>query len=262
MKRTLLTLLVMLFSLIQLSAQEHNGFFPTGMRWKEVIANPYSSSMDTISAVLYEIGEDTLVNDKLCKTIYRNGNLLGRWIFEENGKVWILTEDYPDPIKIYDFNWHDENSSYYEVLKINEISQETKLVKSYLSQEEIKNVIFNNDSVEYMMDYEGAVIRFIGRVSDLNRNSCLLGYKIVEPVLPGVEYQKVLWIVRNNQEIYRSETAEEWILNIPDVIYERPFSIFNLHSPNTQYFDLSGRHIDKTPGHGIYIQNGKKHIVK
>ena len=174
MKRTLLTLLVMLFSLIQLSAQEHNGFFPTGMRWKEVIANPYSSSIDTISAVLYEIGEDTLVNDKLCKTIYRNGNLLGRWIFEENGKVWILTEDYPDPIKIYDFNWHDENSSYYEVLKINEISQETKLVKSYLSQEEIKNVIFNNDSVEYMMDYEGAVIRFIGRVSDLNRNSCLI----------------------------------------------------------------------------------------
>ena len=105
-------------------------------------------------------------------------------------------------------------------------------------------------------------MRCLGDIVPKSEVSLLIGYKIVEPVLPGVEYQKVLWIVRNNQEIYRSETAEEWILNIPDVIYERPFSIFNLHSPNTQYFDLSGRHIDKTPGHGIYIQNGKKHIVK
>ena len=229
MKRTLFILLLMGYSLIQVHAQEKYRYFPTGMKWKEVMADPYSSlPLDTVYSVLYEIGEDTLVNDRLCKTIFMNSKPLERWIIEENEKVWIFTGDYPDPVMIYDFNWSGDNP-YYEFLRVQETSYEigdfssqTELVRSYLSQNQIETTSYKNHTIEYMMDSEGTIIRHIGRVSDMNRNSCLLGYKIVDPILPGVEFIKVLWIVRNGKEIFRSEKAEEWVINIPGIIDDIP----------------------------------------
>ena len=224
MKQTLFILL-MGCSLIQLHAQEEYRYFPTGMKWKEVIADPFSSlPLDTVYSVQYEIGEDTLVNDRLCKTILMDGKPLERWIIEENEKVWIFTNDYPDPIQIYDFNWNGDKP-YYELLRVYDTSHETggssyqpELVRSYLNQDEIEVTSYNNHTIEYLMDFEGVVIRHIGRVSDMNRNSCLLGYKIVDPILPGLEFIKVLWIVRDGKEIFRSEDAEEWVVDIPSVI--------------------------------------------
>ena len=228
MKQTLFILL-MGCSLIQLHAQEEYRYFPTGMKWKEVIADPFSSlPLDTVYSVQYEIGEDTLVNDRLCKTILMDGKPLERWIIEENEKVWIFTNDYPDPIQIYDFNWNGDKS-YYEFLRVYETSHETggssyqpELVRSYLNQDEIEVTSYNNHTIEYLMDFEGVVIRHKGRVSDMNRNSCLLGYKIVDPILPGLEFIKVLWIVRDGKEIFRSENAEEWVVDIPSVIDDIP----------------------------------------
>lgn len=222
MKRTLFFLFVMGFSLLQVHAQGEYRYFPTGMRWKEVRADPFSSlPLDTISSVLYEIGEDTLVNDKICKTIFKDGKPLEQWVIEKNEMVWIMTSDYPNPIMIYDFNWNGDNP-YYEFLRVHDTSYETgnisfqtELVRSYLNHDKIEVTSFSDHTIEYMLDSEGAVIRHMGRVSDLNRNSCLLGYKIVDPILPGVEFVKVLWIVRDGEELFRSETAEEWITSLP-----------------------------------------------
>ena len=251
----------MLFSLIQLHSQEQFRYFPTGMKWEEVTAEPYSSSLDSHSSVLYEIGKDTIVNDRSCKIVIMNGNPLEQWIFEENKRVWIITKDYPEPIRIYDFNWNDD-FSYYEFLRVNEISHETELVKTYLNRDEINVTTYKNQTIEYTLNYEGAVIRDIGRVSDLNRNSSLLGYKINEPVLPGLLYNKVVWIVRNGMEIFRSESADEWILYISDIIHDISSSIDNPSSPCPMYYDLSGRRLNDKPAWGIYIQNGRKFVVR
>lgn len=37
-------------------------YFPTGMKWKEVLATP-GIPLDTVTATLYEIGGDTLHRD-------------------------------------------------------------------------------------------------------------------------------------------------------------------------------------------------------
>ena len=51
MKQTLFILL-MGCSLIQLHAQEEYRYFPTGMKWKEVLAEPFSSlPLDTVNSV-------------------------------------------------------------------------------------------------------------------------------------------------------------------------------------------------------------------
>lgn len=231
------------------------------MKWKEVLAEPYSLPLDTVTSVVYEIGEDTLVDNRLCKTIMMNGERLERWIFEEDDRVWILTKDFPDPIMIYDFNWNNE-SPFCEYLRVNEPSQEVELLKSYLNKDDIKNVIYKNQSIEYILKDDGGMIRHIGRVSDLRRNSCLLGYKIVEPVLPGIEYLKVLWIVRDGQEIFRSETAEEWIFEIPSTIHELPYAALNAPSSCPPYFDLQGRKITVSPQKGVYIRGGRKYVVR
>ena len=78
MKQSLFIFLMTAFPLIQLHAQEEHRYFPTGMKWKEVIAEPYYLPLDTVFSFIYEIGEDTLVNDRLCKTILMDGKPLER----------------------------------------------------------------------------------------------------------------------------------------------------------------------------------------
>lgn len=229
MAQSMFIFLLMVFPLIQLHAQEKNRYFPTGMKWKEIKVVPFSSSpLDTTYSVHYEIGEDTLVGNRPCKTILKDGKPLGQWITEEGERVWIIREADPSPIMIYDFNWNDGKACN-EYLKIHEdfsgtggISYQTELVRSYLNLNNVGVTFCHNGTVEYLLDSDGCVIRHIGRVSDLNRESSLLGYRIYDPVLPGVEYTKVLWVVRNGIVIFRSEKAGEWILSVPDIVDDIP----------------------------------------
>ena len=260
MKQTLFIFLMTAFQLLPLHAQEAHRYFPTGMKWKEVVAEPYYLPLDTVFSSIYEIGEDTLVDGRSCKSVIMDGKSLGQWVYEEGDKVWVITEDYPDPVMIYDFNWNGTNP-YYEYLRVyytsSESEYETELVRSYLEMEETGHTIYNNQDVEYLMDFEGALIRHIGRVSDLYKN-CLLGYKIIEPVLPGFMFFKVLWIIRDGQEIFRSENAEEWTVEVPDDTHDVPVSVFGPHTPNPPYFDLQGRRLSAPPSHGVYIHGGRK----
>ena len=260
MKQSLFIFLAMTFSLIQLQAQEEHHYFPTGMKWKEVRVDPFSSlPMDTISSFIYEIGEDTLVNGKPCKTIIMNGLPLAEWVFEEDERVWIITEDYTDPIMIYDFNWYGENV-YYEYLRDDYMSHQKELVKSHLNQDDIRSTFYKDHVIEYVMD-EGTVIRHLGRVSDMNRSGSLLAHRIYVPVIPGVDFFKVLWIVRDGKEIFRSEAAEEWTVDIPNVIHNVPYLDSNPR-PYSRYFDLSGRPLNTLPTKGMYINGGKKRVIR
>lgn len=264
MKRTLLFIFVVIFSHYHLFAQVDYKYFPTGMKWKEVLAEPNYLPLDTLRSFLYEIGGDTLVNDKLCKTIIMNGQPMRQWVLEENEKVWIITEDYPDPILIYNFDWNDENA-YYEFLRVHESLDtelaDTVLVKSYLKRDEIQVVNYKDSTIECLFDYNGTTIRHIGRVAELLRGPAMLGYIIEEPIIPGFIFSKVLWIVRNDEEIFRSEIAEEWTVDIPSVIHNVPYLDSNSHL-YPPYFDLSGRPLNSLPNKGVYIQDGKKRVIR
>ena len=265
MKRTLLFIFVAILTQIHLFAQEDYKYFPTGMKWKEVLAEPNYLPLDTLWSYLYEIGGDTLVNDKLCKTIIKNGQAMQQWVFEENEKVWIITDDYPEPILIYNFDWNDENA-YCEFLRIHDSLEteqaDTVLVKSYLKRDEIQAVNYKDSTIDCLFDYNGTTIRHIGRVAELLKGPAMLGYIIEEPIIPGMIFSKVLWIVRNGEEIFRSEIAEEWTCYIPNSIFDIPSTTHYPQSSGSRYYDLQGRQQRHAPTKGVYIQDGKKLMVK
>ena len=213
MNRKIITLLFAIALTIAFTTITVAGnFFPAGMIWKEVHCEPDYAPLDTTYSFLYEIGEDTIVRSITCKRVLLNKTPLNRWIHEDGSKVWLLTDDYPEPIMIYDFDWHGDAPVYYEYL-----TGESSLIKerTYLDVNGIQEIWLGGKQMEFIMNDSGAIIKDIGRVSELYRGCCLLGYKIEEPILPGIIYSKVLWIVRDGDEIFRSESAEEWITTIP-----------------------------------------------
>ena len=214
MNRKIITLLFTMAITVAFTARTVAGnYFPTGMTWKEVLAEPGYAQLDTTYSFLYEIGGDTIVNGVTCKEVLLNNIPIQLWLYEDGSKVWLLTEDYPEPIMIYDFDWHGENPAYCEYYLIGENSLTKE--RDYINHADIQNTWLAGRQVEYVMKDTGAIVNGIGRVTELYRNCCLLGYNIEEPILPGLIYSKVLWIVRDGKEVFRSENAEEWITDIP-----------------------------------------------
>ena len=213
MNRKIITLLFTMAITVAFTARTVAGnYFPTGMTWKEVLAEPGYAQLDTTYSFLYEIGGDTIVNGVTCKEVLLNNIPIQLWLYEDGSKVWLLADDYPEPIMIYDFDWHGENPAYCEYL-IGESSLTKE--RDYIDPFDIQNTWLGGLQMEYIIKDSGAIIKDIGRVSELYRDCCLLGYKIEEPILPGLIYSKVLWIVRDGKEVFRSENAEEWITDIP-----------------------------------------------
>jgi hypothetical protein len=246
-------------------SQEDSKYFPTGMMWKEVLAEP-NYEMDTTFNHVYEIGKDIMLNEKTYKKVILDGEEISLWLREEGEKIWLLTKEYPHEIKLYDFDWSE--------LPVN---------MEYLQEAE-EGVDLNTWSIakyektcswKYNQVTEGTTIQGIGRVSELNRNSCLLGYIYPQTVIPGLLYFKVLWIKRNGKEIFRSENPRDWIFDIPegtDGIESIHNSQCTMHNGDVTY-DLSGRKVsgDRISNFkinnpklqkGIYIQDGRKVVKK
>ena len=189
-----------------------NTYFPTGMKWKEVPAEP-DYPLDTLYAVTWEIGPDTIINNLNYKQIIREGKTINIWIRENAGKIWLMTEEYPRELLLYNFNWVPDEVLYTEYIR--ETDNGMEVFRDEFTVNDYKTTKCGNHTYQYIFNDEFATIRGIGRVSDLNKNSGLLGYRKMKEILPGLIYSKVLWINRNNEEIFRSEIAEEWTCEIP-----------------------------------------------
>ena len=187
-------------------------YFPTGMKWKEVPAEP-DYPLDTLYAVTWEIGPDTIINNLNYKQIIRDGKNINIWVRENAGKIWLMTEEYPRELLLYNFNWVPDEVLYTEYIR--ETDNGMEVFRDEFTVNDYKTTKCGNHTYQYIFNDEFATIRGIGRVSDLNKNSGLLGYRKMKEILPGLIYSKVLWINRNNEEIFRSEIAEEWTCEIP-----------------------------------------------
>jgi len=254
MKTTsLFTILFLMAFIVNINAQKDCKYFPTGMQWKEYVAEP-SYPMDTLQGVrLYEIGGDTLINDQLYRKVRMNGGEISLWIRENGEKVFLLANDTPREILLYDFNWDGEELPSTEYLKEQEGNMVVMVQKAAPKYE---TTYANGSTLQYYYERQGVVnICGIGRVNELTRNSCLLGYWEPEMIPPTWAFLKVLWIHRNGKEVFRSESATEWINWIPSAINPLPF-INN--SCNAGTYDLSGRPVPSPPQHGLFIKDGKK----
>ena len=72
----LLFLLVSVLSCISLSSTPLEGsYFPTGMRWKEVLSEE-GHPLDTMQSHVYEMGNDTLLNGIIYKKVWMDSAFL------------------------------------------------------------------------------------------------------------------------------------------------------------------------------------------
>ena len=193
-------------------SQSFSSIFPTGTVWKESFVE-LGMPFDPANTVTYEIGGDTVVNGTSYKCIFKEHMKEPYFIREQNNCVWLLSEEHKREIKLYDFNWDGNGSLFSEYLLTKEDGIEVR--KEQLLPDDSKSVTITGESYRYVKTDDHAIIHNLGRISDLKRNSCLMGYKVTSPILPGLIYTKVLWIERNGKRVFQSDNPEEWIVNIP-----------------------------------------------
>ena len=197
-------------------------YFPTGMTWEEVVVNPDMEVEDN-NACIYEIGTDTIIGDVTYKKVLRNNVFSGLCVRESGDKVWLLAKEYPTEILLYNFDWDSNQEIVTEYLKgQDEEDDDYKVCQETTPVGDSQTVEIEGKTYQYIIKrLSGTVIRGIGKVAELNRYPCLLSYREPAENLPGLDYLKVHWIKRNGVEIFRSESAKEWIEEIKDDY--RPF---------------------------------------
>ena len=212
MKRTLFFIAWVLASITML-AQD---YFPTGMKWEEVNVDP-SMELEYENAHIYEIGADTLIDNVTYKKVLKDNEFSGIFVRESGDKVWLLTKEYPTEFLLYDFDWDGNKEIETEYLKnLNIEGNDYALRKETIPMDKCQDVTINGKTYQYYRDsFIRSQIRGIGKVAELNRYPCLLGYREMAVISPSLVYFKVHWIQRNGKEIFRSDYAKEWTSEPP-----------------------------------------------
>ena len=258
MKQTLLSLALLMLT-VGLNAQSNSSFFPTRMTWQEQMLSLDSEEPEWGAVETFEIGTDTIINGQTYKQVKCDGNLEPVWVREQDNMVWLLTNLSQQEIKLYDFNWDNQQEVTTEYLQD---SGEGFLVSSEsFMTNNASSTFLNGTNMQYYREgIARTTICGIGNVIELNRCDdsnhkfySLLGYCMPQVALPGMTFKKVISIQRNGEEIYRSDSADDWIFVIPNGIKNMRIDL----TSNT-LFDLQGRPVQGSPKHGVYIQNGKK----
>lgn len=210
-----------LYTSMAMQAQE---YFPTGMKWEEVNVEP-SMELEYENAHIYEIGTDTIIGNVTYKKVLKDNVFSGLCVRESGDKVWLLTKEYPTEILLYNFDWDGNKVVETEYLKGDEaigfIGQNMEVYEVHQETTPVgdsQTVVIDGKTYQYYKDsFIRSQIRGIGKVAELNRYPCLLGYKEMAVISPGMTYFKVHWIQRNGEEIFRSDYAREWTTDIPDI---------------------------------------------
>ena len=200
-------------------------YFPTGMTWEEIVVDPFMEQ-ENVNACIYEIGTDTIIGDITYKKVLKDNVFSGLCVRESGDKVWLLAKEYPTEILLYNFDWDSNQEIVTEYLKgkphMVQDEEDYEVRQETIPVGDSQTVEIEGRTYQYIMqNLSGTIIRGIGKVAELNRYPCLLSYREPAEIPPGLDYHKVHWIKRNGVEIFRSESAKEWIEEIKDDY--RPF---------------------------------------
>ena len=230
-------------------------YFPTGMTWEEIVVDPFMEQ-ENVNACIYEIGTDTIIGDITYKKVLKDNVFSGLCVRESGDKVWLLAKEYPTEILLYNFDWDSNQEIVTEYLKgkphMVQDEEDYEVRQETIPVGDSQTVEIEGRTYQYIMqNLSGTIIRGIGKVAELNRYPCLLSYREPAEIPPGLDYHKVHWIKRNGVEIFRSESAKEWIEEIKDDY--RPFveegkvwkvATINPADPSeaeNDYYDILGR---------------------
>ncbi len=216
MRRTCISLISFVIG-GQLAFAQNRECFPEGMSWKEVLAEPEMPMDTTTFANVYVIGSDTITNNVKYRKVLINGEYSGKLVREQDNSVWVKLDDFPEEIKLYDFNWDFADTIRTEYVSV--YGNEKTLCTYEMYAGDIHATRMDDRLWQYHKDFNGVIIRGIGRVSELERDGCLLGCRVNNPVIPGLIFFKVLWLKRDGKTVFSSNTPMEWISLTPETLH-------------------------------------------
>ena len=242
-------------------AQEE--MFPTGMTWEEIHVDVISIRdgivADTLGFRKYEICGDTIIGQKTYKKVMCDGKPYGACIREADNCVWMKADIFPEEFKLYDFNWDGKESVTVQRLRWKDFYRTGATLEEETFWLHLgRTSITTDEGAKDALCGSSVIIRGLGNVEEMNRNSSLLGYTVDEMILPDMDYWKVFWLKKNGTIVYHDPAYD--VLGITT-------QHTGLQQPASTAYDLQGRRVPSlSSGHsplkkGIYIENGRKRVV-
>ena len=184
-------------------------YFPTGTTWTEAWIN-YEEKIEDANVVTYEIGTDTLISNTTYKRILIDGKEQGQWLREDDGKVWLLRDDFPQEIMLYHFDWYSyedypwwksDDTTYRQYIQNGELKEDTIQYDKGFTGEMIDGK--DRPCISFRQSFlKVDIIRGIGQTTELNKNCCILGSVMPEIPLPGTLQCRLLTFSRNGTLVY------------------------------------------------------------
>ena len=236
------------------SFRENRNLFPTGTKWREASYTPGSQ----VRYDDYAIGEETVVGQNTYRRVMKNGEDSGLLIREEGSKVWLLCDEYPEEIKLYDFDWLTFEQPTMEHLR--ESGNGLELVTDTGIDLDDVSLWYGPGRYQTATFLGRKIYHDVGCVSGAGRNACLLGYKEVET--DGSEMTKSIVVHFKRMSEGPMRMAYEYNASIPGEWLTGITSPTDAAAPTPQgLHDLQGRRVTVSPRPGIYIENGRKRVV-
>ena len=242
-------MIAVVFGIMNSSAENH---FPANTIWSEqwIPDNPEAKPSRHI---LYKIGKDVVKEGVTCRPVKIDGKEAGIWIREEDDKVFLLREDYPKEILLYDFGWEGKESFNRQYLQNGELHEETIPITS------VKQMAVGDHGFWRKNDYievgSTRLIKGIGFISERHRDCCVLGSCEVDPD----QSEKGEWKL---QTFSKDEYSPTYMYKNRNEIHDF-FSYDGIRSGVEIYFyspwpyvqPLSHHELDSIRGNTIYISS-------
>lgn len=293
--KKLLFLIMFFYTQVGLFAQE---YFPEGTKWTEIrldtmkynswyskVGDEWVPNYETIEYLVQ--GEYTDKYSDTYKCIYTNGpewtDSLALLIQERDNRVWVTVLDNYDvenpyvlcPAEAYQFDWSVGKGLYFEDILMSNVTDSYCYHYYFGIISEIKEGDFGGVRPLKYVDLDGKapvdpqqpgnrdteggrIIQGIG-VAEWKDGECLFGGPNPYETLYGLDnrhYRSMLvHFERNNEVLYDVWPQKGVIDGIKSINKD------NTPDENT-FYDLQGRRLSDKPDKGLYIQNGKKYVVK
>jgi len=244
MRNALLFLALLATSAMQGRAQTEELKFPTGTSWEE----SWTEAEEVLTTHTYRVGETAIKDGRLYREVLRDGSACGKWIREEENRLWLLTEDFPEEIMLYDFHLESGKENVRQYVQGGVLREEAFVVTA------IGHMQMEDGQQYDYADLDGTrMVKGIGVLSERRKDCCILGYLMPEAVIPDLSVCLLRSFTRNGQLLYRRDMPETGIAGT---------ALNDACDGNGNTYDLYGRRVEEPRTKGIYIKNGRKVLLK
>ena len=238
---------------IQATAQEVEEYYPTGTYWEEAMYD-YASPENYYQLFGFTVKSDTVFEGKTYKYVDAQ-HIEGQHRFEvrpflirqDGGKVYYRSlNGIEDEVLQYDFDWEATNQV---IVGHDEVTREPiyEAIGAIVEEELEDGNLYDCVEKEYYFKY--AIIKGIGTTHwGLFRDRYLMYSTTTSTVIK---------FIRGGVTIFAQKELPSMVSTLDGI------SHLSVSKPSTSsaFYDMHGKAVTK-PRHGVYIQNGRKHVLR